>query len=203
MNKMSDTGFLELIIGPMFSGKTTYLLSLHKQYVLSNMKTCVINYSEDKRYHNSKLSTHDKVMIDCNNTLTLKGFLTDNIIQQNDVFLINEGQFFDDLYECVLTLVETHNKIVHICGLDGDFKRNSFGDIIRLIPLSDNIVKKHAICTFCANGTKALFSHRLTNEQSIKIIGSSNYAPLCRKCYVSQIKLDTIKNTKELTIFNQ
>lgn len=203
MNKMSNTGFLELIIGPMFSGKTTYLLSLHKQYALSNMKTCVINYSEDKRYHNSKLSTHDKVMIECNNTLTLKAFLTDDIIDNHEVFLINEGQFFDDLYECVVSLVETHNKIVHICGLDGDFKRNAFGDIIRLIPLSDNIVKKHAICSFCADGTNALFSHRLTNEQSVKIIGSSNYVPLCRKCYVSQTKLDTIQNTKELTIFNQ
>lgn len=197
---MNNQGYLELIIGPMFSGKTTHLLSLHKQYELSNMNTCVINYSEDKRYHHSMLSTHDKNMIQCNNTLSLREFLTDDIIHSNKVFLINEGQFFDDIYECTVELVEKHNKYVHIAGLDGDFKRNVFGSLLRLVPLCDKITKKTAICSSCANGTKALFSHRLTNEQSIKVIGSSNYAPLCRKCYVENYNLTT-ENSKEIDFF--
>ena len=199
---MDKQGYLELIIGPMFSGKTTYLLSLHKQYELSSMNTCVINYSEDKRYHSSMLSTHDKNMIECNNTLSLGSFLTEDIIHHNDVFLINEGQFFDDIFECTVDLVEKYNKIVHIAGLDGDFKRNTFGSLLNLIPLCNKVTKKTAICSSCANGTKALFSHRLSNEQSVKVIGSSNYLPLCRKCYLKHRR--TSDNfSKNIEIFDE
>ena len=199
-----NEGYLELIIGPMFSGKTTHLLSLYKRYKLSNMQTCVINYAEDKRYDDTMLSTHDKFMIKCNNTLDLKVFLTDDVISSNEVFLINEGQFFDNLYEVVVSLVETHNKTVHVCGLDGDFKRNMFGDILKLIPLCDKITKKKAICVsnLCKRGTKAIFSHRLTNEMSVKVIGSSNYIPLCRACYLHQMNLINAK-TKELNVFEE
>jgi len=193
-------GYLELIIGPMFSGKTTYILSLYKQYQLSNMRTCVINYADDKRYDDTMLSTHDKVMIKCSNTLSLKGFLTDDIIRDYDVFLINEGQFFEDVYESVVELVDTHRKMVHVCGLDGDFNRNTFGTLLKLIPLCDKITKKKAICANCANGTKALFSHRLTNEQSVKVIGSSNYIPLCRSCYLHE-KSISVEKSKELNVF--
>ena len=199
---MDKQGYLELIIGPMFSGKTTYIINLYKQYSLSSMKTCVINYSEDKRYHSSMLSTHDKNMIECNNTLTLKSFLTDDIIRSNDVFLINEGQFFDDIFECVMQLVEKYNKIVHIAGLDGDFKRNPFGSFLNLIPICNKVTKKTSICSSCADGTKALFSHRLSNEQSIKVIGSSNYLPLCRKCYLKHRNV-THNLSKHIAIFDE
>lgn len=183
-------GYLELIIGPMFSGKTTYLLSLHTQYKLSSMNICVINYDEDTRYHPTMLSTHDKQMIQCNHTHKLTHFFNNNIIEHNDVFLINEGQFFPDLYDIVTYLVDIRKKIVHICGLDGDFKRNMFGDMLKLIPLCDKITKKKAICMRCANGTKALFSHRITDETTIKVIGSSNYIPLCRSCYLHETNSD-------------
>lgn len=192
---MAKHGYLELIIGPMFSGKTTQLLDLHKQYKLSNMRTCVINYSEDTRYHSTMLSTHDKSMIECESALSLTQFLKDSVVNSYDVFLINEGQFFDDIYESVHELVDVHKKIVHVAGLDGDFKRNPFGKFMKLIPLCDKITKKTAICSECANGTKALFSHRLTNEQGVKVIGSSNYAPLCRQCY----NLNTQKVAKHNT----
>ena len=87
-------------------------------------------------------------------------------------------------------MVETYNKIVHVCGLDGDFKRNVFGDMGKLIPICDNIKKKYAICKKCENGTKALFSYRLSNEKEINVIGSDCYIPVCRNCY---IKLNTQK----------
>ena len=142
-------GYLELIIGPMFSGKTTYILSLYKQYQLSNMNTCVINYADDKRYDDTMLSTHDKVMIKCSNTLSLKGFLTDDIIRDYDVFLINEGHLFEDVYESVVELVDRHKKMVHVCGLDGDFNRNTFGTLLKLIPLCDKITREGDLCKVC------------------------------------------------------
>lgn len=181
---MKNKGYLQLIIGPMFSGKTSEIVNLYKQYTLSKMKVCVINYAEDKRYDNDKLSTHDKVMIECLNCINLSDILNEEVINKYNVFLINEGQFFSDLKYNVMNLVEKYNKIVHVCGLDGDFKRNGFSEIMNLIPLADNILKKTSICMKCEDGTRALFSHRISKETDIKVIGSSNYIPLCRKCYI-------------------
>jgi len=182
-NTNNNVGYLQIIIGPMYSGKTSYILDLHKQYSYSKISCCVVNYAEDKRYDESKLSTHDKRMIDCYNTLDINDLLQEDIIINNQVFLINEGQFFKNLKNVVCELVEKHNKIVHVSGLDGDFKRNAFGEIIDLIPLSDDIIKKKAICSICENGTLALFSKRIINSQEIKLIGNDIYKPVCRKCY--------------------
>jgi thymidine kinase len=100
-----------------------------------------------------------------------------------DVILINEGQFFEDIYEEVLEMVEKQNKIVYICGLDGDFKRNKFGRLLDLIPYCDEITKLRSLCAYCKNGTPGIFSHRITNETSQVVIGTNNYIPLCRTCY--------------------
>lgn len=180
-------GYLQLILGPMYSGKTSALLELKKQYSYSKMSCCVINYAEDKRYHDSKLSTHDKQMIECYNTLDLTSFLTEEKIQQYQVFLINEGQFFHNLKNCVLELVEKYDKIVHVCGLDGDFKRDAFGEILELIPLCDDFIKKKSICAICEDGTLALFSKRIVNSTEVKLIGSDIYKPVCRKCYMASL----------------
>ena len=149
------------------------------------MKTFVINYAEDTRYHDTMLSTHDSIMIPCKNIFKIKDIMTDDIISNNEVFLINEGQFFDDLKDNVMLLVEKYKKNVYVCGLDGDFKRNGFEQIISLIPLADDIIKKYSICKSCSNGTRALFSHRISNEEQVKVIGAENYIPLCRKCYIN------------------
>jgi thymidine kinase len=105
-----------------------------------------------------------------------------------DVVLINEGQFFPDLYDVVDVLVNIDGKRVHICGLDGDFKRQKFGGILDLIPLCDAVTKLRSNCTNCPN--KALFSHRITNETEQVVIGSFNYVPLCRGCYNKATTLD-------------
>lgn len=186
-NKM-NTGYLQLILGPMFSGKTSELVSLYKQYTLSKMNVCVINYAEDKRYDNEKMSTHDKVMIECLNTIRLGDIVNEELINKYDVYLINEGQFFSDIKEIVIKLVEKHNKRVHICGLDGDFKRNGFSGLLELIPYADDIKKKTSICMKCENGTRALFSYRLSKEQAVKVIGADNYMPVCRGCYIELSK---------------
>lgn len=180
---MISQGYLQLIIGPMYSGKTSEIIQLHKEYSFCNIKCCVINYAEDKRYSNDMLSTHDKNMIKCNNIINLDDFLTEELINSYDVFLINEGQFFKNLKINILKLVEDYKKNVHVCGLDGDFKRNGFGEILELIPLCDDILKKKAFCSICKNGTEALFSKRLVNSDNIKLIGSDIYKPLCRTCY--------------------
>jgi thymidine kinase len=80
-------------------------------------------------------------------------------------------------------MIGVYNKKVYICGLDGDFKQQKFGELLDLIPHCDKVEKLTALCSICKNGKKALFSHRISDETSQVVIGSINYVPLCRSCY--------------------
>jgi thymidine kinase len=185
MNKNTPAGYLELILGCMFSGKTTKLLEIYNMYKICEVECCVVNYDKDKRYHEELLSTHDKKMIPCINVKYLREAVTDVNVAKYDVFLVNEGQFFVDVDEVVLDLVQKHGKKVYVCGLDGDYKQQTFGNLLNLIPHCDNYSKLHAICKVCKDGTPASFSKRITSETDQEVIGSDNYIPVCRKCYIS------------------
>lgn len=174
-------GYLELILGPMFSGKTTRLIEIYNKYIRSSQKVAVINYVQDTRYNENMLSSHDRKMIPCIFAENLSTIINTQEVLEADIILINEGQFFEDIFESVKILVENKNKKVYICGLDGDFKRKSFGTLLTLIPICDNITKLHSNCNSCCN--EAIFSHRITDEKELVVIGSSNYIPLCRICY--------------------
>ena len=197
--------YLELIIGPMFSGKTSKLVEIYKQCQFCNIPVAVINHSIDKRYDDTLLSTHDKVMIPCIQTnklidiwyynMNIKTNEENNEDQDNllriddsvklinsDVILINEGQFFEDLYPAVEHMLR-HNKKIYIGGLDGDFERKKFGHIIDLIPLCDKITKMTSLCSLCKDGTAGIFSKRISSEKEQTVVGSDNYIPVCRNCY--------------------
>jgi thymidine kinase len=188
-----NTGYLELIVGPMFSGKTSLLLSIYKQLIFCDIPVTIINHSLDTRYDKSLISTHDKIMAPCiqtthlsnvwfeqNKNLNLENYTK---VKNSDVILINEGQFFDDLYIVVSDMLK-HNKRVYVCGLDSDFERKKFGQILDLIPICDKIVKLTSLCSKCKDGTPAIFSMRLTQEKQQTLVGSDNYIPVCRKCFV-------------------
>jgi len=196
-SNMSIPGFLEIVLGPMFSGKTSFLVDEYKKYTYIGKRVCVINYFADTRYDVAMLSTHDKVMIPCIMSQNISDLWNNcdnihyNTLRTAEVILINEGQFFDDIFECVLNMVEVHNKKVYICGLDGDFKRNRFGKLLDLIPFSDQVVKLNSLCSICRDGTKAAFSHRISNESSQVVIGGSDsYVALCRHCYIQSTCID-------------
>lgn len=182
-----NIGYLELIFGPMFSGKTTTLISKYKQHKLLDHQICVINYKEDTRYSETELCTHDGSKIDCIQCYELSELWNNpqHNIHNCNIILINEGQFFKDVYEVVLNMVEKHNKIVYVCGLDSDFKREKFGNMMDLIPYCDNITKIQSLCMKCKDGTKALFSKRITTSESQIVIGHDNYIPVCRNCYLT------------------
>jgi thymidine kinase len=191
------SGYLELFIVPMFSGKTSKLLEIYKQNIFCKIPIIVINHSSDIRYHQTLLSTHDKIMIPCIQTTHLLNIWNyDNLedpideelmnihfqFREANVVLINEGQFFPDLIQCVEELLKEKKKI-YICGLDGDFERKKFGEILDLIPLCDKVTKMSSLCGICKDGTLGIFSLRLTQEKEQFLIGSDNYIPVCRECY--------------------
>jgi thymidine kinase len=119
-------------------------------------------------------------MIPCVQTNNLMS--TYEQLKDANVYLINEGQFFEDLYEYVSYLLEKGKK-VYVCGLDGDFERKKFGQILDLIPHCDKVTKLTSLCSICKNGEPGIFSMRLTNEKCQTLVGSDNYIPVCRKCY--------------------
>ena len=175
LNKNNECGYLEIFIGPMFSGKTSKLIDLYKQYSFCNIPLAVINHSSDTRYDDTMLSTHDKIMIPCIQTSTLNRVT--NEMDNVDVILINEGQFFEDLYDFVVDMLK-FNKKIYVSGLDGDFKREKFGKILDLIPLCDSIQKLKAVC---ACGESAIFSKRLSEEKD-QYLPNAPYIPVCRNC---------------------
>jgi thymidine kinase len=194
-----SASYLELFIGPMFSGKTSKIVEIYKQCMFCSIPVAVINHSIDKRYDNTLLSTHDKVMIPCIQTNKLKDIwnydarpdvvlsrLDDSVKLINaDVILINEGQFFEDLLPAVEHMLQ-HNKKIYISGLDGDFERKKFGQILDLIPLCDKVTKMTSLCGLCKDGTAGIFSKRITSEKEQTVVGSDNYIPVCRSCYMSK-----------------
>ena len=182
--------YLEIFVGPMFSKKTSRLIDIYKQYTFCNIPVEIINHCADTRYHDTMLSSHDKVMVPCIQTDKISDVWFNNNQQSDNhlklknaaVILINEAQFFGDLYECVLDMLK-ENKRVYIAGLDGDFSRNKFGQILDLVPMCDKITKLTALCSMCKDGTLGIFSMRLTKETQQMVIGSDNYIPVCRHCY--------------------
>tara|TARA_B100000902_G_scaffold16854_1_gene20223 strand:- start:300 stop:899 length:600 start_codon:yes stop_codon:yes gene_type:complete len=182
---MSDRGYLKVILGPMFSGKTTELIRIYRRYSACNIPVCVINHASDQtRYSTEKMSSHNKEQINSYNFEKLYHCIEEDFVHKVKVILINEGQFFEDLIEVVDILVNVYKKEVYVCGLDGDFKRQKFGKILDLIPNCDEVVKLKALCRNCCQND-ALFTFRLSNEKEQTVVGVDNYVSLCRSCYNS------------------
>jgi len=191
-------GYLELSIGPMFSGKTTWLTNLHKQCTFCNMEVMVINFAGDTRYTSAEdalLSTHDRTMIPCVMCSSIEELEERHAadVAKAEVLLINEGQFFPDIMR-ILQFVDA-GKRVYICGLDGDFEKKRIGSFLDLIPHCDKVCKLTSLCSICRNGKEAIFSFRTTCETNQIVIGSENYIPLCRMCY----KIETDKKYNKTT----
>lgn len=199
-NKIMNSGELHITVGSMFSGKTSALIELYNNLRLGDINVVAINYAEDKRYSENLLSTHDQVMIKAINVINLSHINLTTVYSAQyknaKYILINEAQFFDDLYDFVIMAVEKDKKFVYVYGLDGDFQRDKFGQLVDLIPYCNTITKLHANCQFCKE--TGIFSHRINSDKRQKIIGSSNYVSLCRNCYLSKNK-----DNKNMEFYNK
>ena len=173
---------LKLILGCMYSGKTTEILRIVNSLKHIDEIPLIIKPIIDDRYSKDKISTHNKQEYDClsvNNLYEVKN-ITNNYI------IIEEAQFFKDLLLFVIDHVEIKGKNVIVVGLDGDSNRENFGDIHKLIPLCDDIVKLKAYCSICRNGVRAIFSKRISEKKDKILVGSDeDYIAVCRKCYLN------------------
>jgi len=193
-------GRLDLMIGSMYSGKSSALLRKLSQFSDIGEKVLYINHSIDTR-SNSDYSTHCKLIngseltFDSMKIQSFKDFryskVYDGINKKYSIVGIDEAQFFDEsLIDFVLYLVETLDIYVIVVGLDGTFERKPFGNILNLIPYCDNLTKLHAICKSCYSDKKeivtAIFSLRTVKNKDQVLVGAEDsYIPVCRECYLT------------------
>jgi thymidine kinase len=189
---------LEIILGTMFSGKTTYLINKLILMAELNFKILYININLDNRSEN-KFSTHNTLISYENliNKENIKKNVTMIKIEKDelkkieykdyDIIMIDEGQFFNNIIETVKKILK-EEKEIYIASLKGDFKGEKFGEVIDLIPISDNVIILNAICAICAKEKikkNAIYSKRIENDNKEKIYigGGDKYMPVCRCHY--------------------
>ncbi len=177
---------LNIYIGSMYAGKSSEIIKIVKTLQAVCVNYLVITHSLENRYDENYLSTHDNIKIPCEKLSKLKDIYKLLSFNESSVILIDEAQFFEDILD-VINIVETHKKTVYVFGLDGDFKRNKFGNILDLIPYCDNIYKLKSVCYNCRDS--GIFSLRISDSKNQVLVGSSSdYQPVCRKCYLSITK---------------
>ncbi len=177
---------LHIFIGPMFSGKTTKLLKTYKTLssCYSNNKILLINHASDNRYGQSHIISHDGDKCPCYSLNKLHEIYTEfdnSMLNTIEYVLIDEAQFFTDLYDIVLKLLKD-GKNIFIAGLDSDFQQKPFynSKLLELIPYSTTIQKFCSSCYICKES--AMITKRLTNSKDIILVGGSNdYQPTCLK----------------------
>jgi thymidine kinase len=184
----SKSNYLKVIIGPMFSSKSTHLLEEINTYKhITNKIICVNHNSDVDRYSikESVIKTHNTtshISFMCNNLSEMY-----KIKEYNDaeVVIIDEGQFFSDLYIFIENELKNINKKVFIvAGLSGDINLKPIGEILQLIPLANEIKQLSAFCVDCNDGTLANFTKRKgTTKETILVGGTDLYKPVCRFHY--------------------
>ena len=173
-------GWIEVIAGSMFSGKTEELIRRLRRAEIARQKVEIFKSGIDVRYSATEVVSHDEntirsTVVDNSATILL---LTGNV----DVVGIDEAQFFD------LGLIDVCNKLsdmgirVIVAGLDLDFRGQPFGPMPGLMASAEYVTKVHAICMRCGN--LAQFSHRLSDTEKLVVLGEKGaYEPLCRECF--------------------
>jgi thymidine kinase len=179
---------LELIVGPMFSGKTTLLIEKYNEVVNKGEKCLAINYALDKRYGENQIITHDGTAIDCLSIMNLDELHENEYynkkIEQCEYIFINEAQFFTGLKDWVINILNTSSVAnIILCGLDLDFKREKFGELMDLESYATRCYRLSGECNTLSCIFPSAYSYRITANTEQVYIGLSEYVPLCEKCY--------------------
>jgi thymidine kinase len=182
-NCMAQTE-VHLILGPMRANKSTELIRRANCYKAIDKKVLLINHSFDTRTDDS-VKTHSGLKLPALKTDKLLSIIENQEFKEADAIFIDEGQFFDDLRDFILFIEKNYNKVIVVAGLDGDFKREPFLNILNVIPLADTVQKFTSFCMIEKDGTPAIFSKRITNSDSQILIGDEQYLSVSRKNYLA------------------
>ena len=177
---------VEIILGCMYSGKSTELLRRCNRYQAIGKEILLINHTNDTRTGNSVMThkKHTQTAVKFTKLMDIfKNSSSEKVFQNSQVIGIDEGQFFEDLLEFV-NHIERFGKTIIISGLDGDFNRKPFGQILSCIPLCDEVVKLTAMDMVDKDGTPAIFTKRIveTSEQ-VHVGATESYKEKKKKNY--------------------
>ena len=197
MNYNKNMGKLEIIMGTMFSGKTSYLLNKIALFVELNLKVLYLNIDFDDRSE-IEFSTHNPIFnsidfkkkdkINENLTMSKVRDFSNIIFESYDIIMIDEAHFFEDIIKFTKKLLDNKKHVI-IATLIADYKGNKFGKVLDLIPICDEVVRLESYCIECSKQkkiNKAIYSKRITkNKESIDIGGSDKYIAVCREHYIN------------------
>ena len=181
-DKSKKIGSLEIILGPMFSGKTTELMRRIKRHQAIGKNILTINSIKDTRC-NSEIKSHDNSFINAIKLEYLSNISTREInLDDYQVVAIDEAQFFPDLLDFVTNvLINNHSLDVIVTGLNGDFRQQLFGDTLFLIPHAEKVDLLQGLCTICRDGTPGCYSSRLIYNETQTLVGDKDsYICVCR-----------------------
>lgn len=172
-------GQIQVIFGPMFSGKSTELMRRVRRFQIAQYQCLVIKYAKDTRYSDNDMATHDKYTMAAVSASRLSNVLA--LALDAAVIGIDEGQFFPDTVDFCEDMAN-RGKTVIVAALDGTFQRKPFGNILGLVPLAESVVKLNAVCMHCYK--EAAYTKRLGSETEVEVIGGADkYHAACRSCY--------------------
>lgn len=181
---MAASGCLEMIVGCMFSGKSSELIRRIRQHRILGSAMLLVHHQSDSRYDSTAIVSHDLVRERSHSYSRLEDVRMHPQYERSKVVFIEEAQFFADLYNEVVRMVDIDGKHVVLCGLDGDYQRQPFEQITRLIPFAESVMKCSALCSLCKDGTPGVFSKRIAPSTQREFVGGINeYIPVCRKHY--------------------
>lgn len=184
-NKEARRGWIEVVCGSMFSGKTEELIRRMKRAEFAKQKVEIFKPAIDTRYHEEDVVSHNDNAIRSTPVPASSNILL--LANDVDVVGIDEAQFFDEELPHVCSQLANRGIRVIIAGLDMDFAGKPFGVMPHLMAMAEYVTKVHAICVRC--GTLAQFSHRTVASKDIVLLGEvDEYEPLCRKCYTEAQK---------------
>ena len=193
VNHKEQFGWIEVICGSMFSGKTEELIRRLKRAQFARQKVEIFKPTIDTRYHEDMVISHDANQI--RSTPVPASANIPILADGCDVVGIDEAQFFDD--EIVRVCNDLANKGVRVivAGLDMDFKGNPFGPMPSLMATAEYVTKVHAVCT--RTGNLAQYSYRKAQNDNLVLLGEvDEYEPLSRAAYYKAMTRDKVRNMK-------
>ena len=185
VNQANNIGWIEVICGSMFSGKTEELLRRVKRAKLAKQKIKIFKPKQDVRYSKKKVTSHD------NNSIKSKPINSPSkileIAEKFDVIGIDEAQFFDESIVEVCNKLADSGKRVIVAGLDMDYMGKPFGPMPNLLAIAEYVTKVHAICT--RSGKMASYTHRIAKSDELILLGDTRkYEALSRKKFIKMKK---------------
>jgi thymidine kinase len=180
ISRAGRNGWIEVIVGSMFSGKTEELIRRLNRAKIAKQKVEIFKPQIDVRYSEEEVVSHNSNSIHSTPVENSANIL---LLSSNvDVVGIDEAQFFDDNLAEVCDQLANQGIRVIVAGLDMDFRGKPFGPIPSLMARAEYVTKVHAVCMRCGN--LANYSHRLSEEEGLVLLGEKQeYEPLCRACY--------------------